>query len=289
MNLNMLNVNTVTMNLRLRAAKLRLLTIALLLILLPIAVQPADVLQNRKALIHQMAQDFSRLGLRKLYLPDSCDSSSHPNGVSSFYAFIFSGMLETDKKGFAVLDRAEAHRFLLKNQWTDCDLMKPEVLAKFAAGLGVDSLLFVVTSSNSNSFSVDFSFRDISGKELLRSSYKEPFEAFNLGFLPPVAAPSGWPFYFAGEGITMPKAVRMQNPPYPGKPQNKHISGTVVISAVVRADGKIDQARIVQKVDPDLDKAALEGTRAWLFEPAKAPDGTRVPVRVPFEINFRMY
>jgi hypothetical protein len=116
-----------------------------------------------------------------------------------------------------VLNRAEAHRFLVRNQWTDCDLIKPEVLTKFVAALGVDSLLFVLVSSDNNSFSVDFSFRDIAGKELLRSSYKEPIEAFTLGFLPPVAAPSGWPFYFAGEGITMPKAVRMPNPPYPEK------------------------------------------------------------------------
>jgi TonB family protein len=188
-----------------------------------------------------------------------------------------------------VLSRAEAHRFLLKNQSTDCDLMKPEILTKFASALGVDSLLFVLVSSDNKSFSVDFSFRDITGKELLRSSYKEPIEAFTLGLLPPVAAPSGWPFYFAGEGITMPKAVRMQNPPYPEKLRSKHVSGSVVISAVVRPEGKIDGARIVQKVDPDLDKVALDSTRSWLFEPAETPDGTRVPVRVAFELNFKLY
>jgi TonB family protein len=81
----------------------------------------------------------------------------------------------------------------------------------------------------------------------------------------------------------------MQNPPYPDKLRSKHVSGTVVISAVVRPDGKIDQARIVQKVDPDLDKVALEGTQGWLFEPAETPDGTRVPVRVSFELNFKLY
>ena len=236
-----------------------------------------------------MAQDFSRLGLHKLYVPDSCDSSFHPNGLSSFFAFIFSGLLEKNGKDFSVLNRAEGHRFLLKNQLTDCDLRKAEVLTKFAAALGVDSLLLVVVSSDHNAFSVDFSFHDIAGKELLHSSYTEPLEAFTLAFLPPVTAASGWPFYFVGEGVTMPKAVRMQNPPYPEKSRSKHVSGTVVISAIVRPDGKIDQARIVQKVDPDLDKAALEGTRGWLFESAETPDGARVPVRLPFELNFRTY
>lgn len=158
--------------------------------------------------------------------------------------------------------------------------------SEFAA---YDSLLLAVVSSDHNAFSVDFSFHDIAGKELLHSSYTEPLEAFTLAFLPPVTAASGWPFYFVGEGVTMPKAVRMQNPPYPEKSRSKHVSGTVVISAIVRPDGKIDQARIVQKVDPDLDKAALEGTRGWLFESAETPDGARVPVRLPFELNFRTY
>lgn len=277
------------MNFRFAGVKLRLAAIALLFILLPIAVHAVDVPQNRKSLIHEMAQDVSRLGLHKIYVPDSCDSSFHPDGLSSFFAFLFSDMLEKNNRDFAVLNRAEAHRFLLKSRSTDCDLVKPEVLTKFVAALGVDSLLFVFASSDNNSFSVDLSFRDITGKELLRSSYKEPFEAFTLGYLPPIAAPSGWPFYFAGEGITMPKPVRMQNPPYPEQFRIKHISGTVVISAVIRPDGKIEQARIVHKVDPDLDKLALQATKDWLFEPAETPDGARVPVRVPFEISFKTY
>jgi TonB family protein len=268
---------------------LRFLAIVLLSVLLQVAAQAVDINQNRKSAVDHMAQDFSRLGFHKLYVPDSCDSSFHANDISSFFAYIFSRLLETNHKDFTVLNRAEAHRFLLKNQWTDCDLMKADVLTKFVAALGVDSILSVAVSSDNNSFSVDFSFRDLTGKELLRSSYKEPFEAFTLGCLPPVAAPSGWPFYFVGEGIKMPKAIKMQNPPYPEKLRAKHVSGTVVISALVNPDGKIYDARLVQKVDPDLDKASLEVTKAWRFKPAEMPDGTLVPVRVPFEITFRTY
>jgi TonB family protein len=272
----------------LRPFQLRLLAIVLSM-LLPIAVQAVDINRNRKSMVDHMAQDFSRLGLHKLYVPDSCDSSFHPNGVSSFFASIFSGLLEKNQKDFTVLNRGEAHRFLLKNQWTDCDLMKAEILTKFVAALGIDSILFVTVSSDKNSFSVDFSFRDLAGKELLRASYKEPFEAFTLGYLPPVVAPSGWPFYFVGEGITIPRAIKMQNPPYPEKLRAKHVSGTVVISALVKPDGKVYDARVIQSLDSDLDKAAVEETKVWLFQPAETLDGTPVPVRVAFELNFRNY
>jgi hypothetical protein len=113
-----------------------------------------------------MAKDFSHLGLHRLYVPDFCDSCFRPDGLSSLFAFIFSSQLEKNTQDFGMLSRVEAHRFLLSNQWTDCDLMKPAILTKFAAALDADSLLFVRVSSDNRSFSVDFSFRDITGKEL---------------------------------------------------------------------------------------------------------------------------
>jgi TonB family protein len=236
-----------------------------------------------------MIKELSGLGLRTLYVPDSCDSSLRPNTLSSLFAFKFSNLIGKDSKHFAVLSRTEAHRFLLKNRRTDCDLTHTEVLAEFATALGVDSFLFVSVSSDTKSFFVNFSFRDVAGKELLRNSYTEPCDASTLGELPPTAAPSGWPLYFVGDGITPPKAIRMQNPSYPEKARGKHASGSVIISAVVEPDGKIDQPRVVQRVDPDLDIAALDITRTWLFEPAKTPDGTRVPVRVAFSLNFSVF
>jgi hypothetical protein len=83
-----------TMDFRFARAKLRLFAIVLLFVLFPITVHAVDIAQNRKSVIHQMAQDFSRLGLHKLYVPDFCDGSSHSNGLSSFFAFIFSDMLK---------------------------------------------------------------------------------------------------------------------------------------------------------------------------------------------------
>lgn len=268
---------------------MRFLAIVLLSVLLPVAGQAVDINHNRKSAVDHMAKDFSRLGFHKLYVPDACDRSFHANDVGSFFAYIFSRLLEKNRKDFTVLNRAEAHRFLLKNQWTDCDLMKADVLTKFVAALGVDSILSVAVSSDNNSFSLDLSFRDLTGKELLRSSYKEPFGASNLGYLPPAVAPSGWPFYFVEEGTTAPRAIKMQNPPYPEKTRAKQLSGSVVISALINPDGKIYDARLIQKVDPDLDKASIEITKAWRFKPGEMPDGTPIPVRVPFEINFTTY
>lgn len=76
---------------------------------------------------------------------------SIPTGLMRIAPLFFSRLLAKDNKGFTVLSRAEAHDFILKNQWTDCDL--------------THSLLFVHASSDHKFISVDFSFRDLTGKE----------------------------------------------------------------------------------------------------------------------------
>jgi hypothetical protein len=49
------------------------------------------------------------------------------------------------------------------------------------------------------------------------------------------------------------------------------------------------RARVVQKVDPEVDKVSLDTANTWRFKPATAPDGTPVPVRIVFQINFVLY
>jgi TonB family protein len=81
----------------------------------------------------------------------------------------------------------------------------------------------------------------------------------------------------------------MENPSYPDGARRKGISGSVVISAIVRPDGKIGEPRIVGKAYGELDAAALAITHTWLFEPAKTSDGIPVPVRASFTVNFAVY
>jgi TonB family protein len=58
---------------------------------------------------------------------------------------------------------------------------------------------------------------------------------------------------------------------------------------LVTTDGKVEQARVVQELDPEMDKISLDTAKTWRFEPAKAPDGTPVAVRVVLEVNFVLY
>ena len=64
------------------------------------------------------------------------------------------------------------------------------------------------------------------------------------------------------------------------------VSGVVLVSALVTANGQIDQARVVQGLDPDIDSVAIDKMQSWRFVPAKSPDGSVIPVRILFELFF---
>jgi TonB family protein len=268
---------------------LRLPAVLLLLLLLPAAIYPTENAEKRKSAAHDMAKEFSRLRVQKIYVPDLCESSSRPSGLGAYFAATFSDLLAHKPKEFVVVSRIDAHRFLQTNHWTDCDLTNPEVLLKLSSEFGLDSILVGILSRSNDHFSIEFVLRDLSSKELFRTNYSEPYDAMTAALFPAVSSASGWPFYFPLlDGVTQPEAVRMQNPAYPSN-KRRGISGAVILSALITTDGKVDQALVIQKLDPDLDKAAIDITRTWLFKPAKAPDGTRVPVRVAFQINYQSF
>ncbi|HUN61797.1 MAG TPA: energy transducer TonB [Candidatus Sulfotelmatobacter sp.] len=243
---------------------------------------------RRTAAARDIAKNIAQLDVHKLYLPDACDANQRPHGPSAYFAATFSQLLGANARGFAVLPRSDVHRFLLDNHWTDCDVVRAEVIAQLASQFGLDAILNTQLSPQNGEASIDFVVRDRSGKELLRSNYVEARNTWTVALFPAMAAPAGWPFYFAGlDGITMPKAREMKPPSYPGGKGN--VSGKVILSAVVTTDGRIEQARVMQALAPDADQAALDVTKTWRFEPAKMPDGAPVTVRLPFEANFAVY
>jgi len=169
--------------------------------------------QDRKPIVERLAKDISASNVRKLYIPDFPDPPGHPSAAGAFYAAIFSKFLSTKSKGFAVLNRVEAHAFLLKNNLADYDLAAPQNLSMFAPQFNVDAVLFGLANSTDWAQSVQFSLPDLTGKELFKDSYTEPSESTEYYF-PAGATPSGWPYYFHGlDGVSLPSCFYMPNPP----------------------------------------------------------------------------
>jgi len=94
-----------------------------------------------------------------------------------------------------------------------------------------------------------------------------------------------------GNGVSDPVLVREVKPNYTADALRAKIQGTVVMEAVVLADGTIDprSIRIVRSLDPTfgLDREAVEAVKRWQFNSAMRK-GQPVAVLVTLEIAFTL-
>src|ERR1700751_1893806 len=61
-------------------------------------------------------------------------------------------------------------------------------------------------------------------------------------------------------------AIKMPSAPYPEEAVKKHVEGTVVLTIVVNAQGRVSEAK-VKSGPPELIQAALDSTTLWEFVP----------------------
>jgi TonB family protein len=90
-------------------------------------------------------------------------------------------------------------------------------------------------------------------------------------------------------GVTPPVAVKQVRPTYTAQALKAKIEGQATLSAVVRADGKVSDVRIVQSVDPTygLDQKAIEALSQWTFQPGEK-GGKPVPVTIEVAMAFQL-
>jgi len=65
------------------------------------------------------------------------------------------------------------------------------------------------------------------------------------------------------------------------------IQGTVVLEAVVMADGGASELRVVKSLDRELDEQAMIAVKQWRFEPGRLA-GVPVDVLVVIMLDFTL-
>lgn len=94
-----------------------------------------------------------------------------------------------------------------------------------------------------------------------------------------------------GPGVTMPVAIERPTPDYPHDGPAAHAAGTVVIEVVVRRDGTVGEARVVNDSTssqwPMLVEAAMDAARRWRFKPGERA-GVAADVIVPIAFTFNL-
>jgi periplasmic protein TonB len=102
---------------------------------------------------------------------------------------------------------------------------------------------------------------------------------------PAPAASAAQPLRVGGN-IKAPAKVRDVRPVYPAAAHASRIQGIVIIEAIIGADGRVRETRVLRSV-PLLDEAALDAVRQWEYEPTLL-NGSPVPVIMTVTVNFRL-
>jgi TonB family protein len=84
-----------------------------------------------------------------------------------------------------------------------------------------------------------------------------------------------------------PRPTYDPNAEYSNKARKARVSGTVLLSFVVREDGTTSDIRVIRKLGAGLDEEAIKAVRQWRFEPATI-DGNPIPDRITTEMSFHL-
>jgi TonB family protein len=93
--------------------------------------------------------------------------------------------------------------------------------------------------------------------------------------------------YRVGGGVSAPVLLSKVEPAYSPEALAAQFQGTVVLSVVIRPDGRVYNIQVVRSLGLGLDEQAAEAVTQWKFEPGKR-GGAPVAVGATIEVNFRM-
>ncbi len=99
---------------------------------------------------------------------------------------------------------------------------------------------------------------------------------------PPAVAPAG-PITIGGN-IKPPARTKYVMPEYPELARKNRVQGVVILEAIIGADGKVEDARVLRS-SPLLDQAALTAVRAWEYTPTLL-NGKPTPVIMTVTVVF---
>ena len=86
--------------------------------------------------------------------------------------------------------------------------------------------------------------------------------------------------------LSQPTATRKVDPGYPIQLMRENVAGTVILYAVIHADGTVGNVRVLRGVDDRIDQFASQAVAQWQFRPA-TKNGAPVDVEATFQIPFR--
>ena len=90
-----------------------------------------------------------------------------------------------------------------------------------------------------------------------------------------------------GSAVMAGMLLSRPNPVYPQSAKHRHVSGTVILRAIIGRDGHIRSIRLVKVPDADLAIAAVDAVRRWVYKPYLL-NGEPTEVDTTITVNFTL-
>jgi periplasmic protein TonB len=87
--------------------------------------------------------------------------------------------------------------------------------------------------------------------------------------------------------VVQPVLIHKVNPDYPEIARKARIQGVVILEAVITKDGTVENAKVLRRLHPILDQAAVNAVQQWRYKPAKL-NGKPVKVYSTVTVKFTL-
>jgi TonB family protein len=124
---------------------------------------------------------------------------------------------------------------------------------------------------------LDLATAHVSVLESNASITPPPIESNSLSVLDPAVN--------VGAGVMAGYKIGGTNPIYPDGAKNRHVSGSVVIGALIGTDGHIHSMNLISVPDPELAISALTAVQTWTYTPYLL-NGKPTEVNTKITVNF---
>jgi periplasmic protein TonB len=103
---------------------------------------------------------------------------------------------------------------------------------------------------------------------------------------PPPPEPSEGPLRVGGD-VKAPVAINRAKPDYTESARKGHITGVVIVEAIVNKQGEVEQVKVLKGLPLGLSEQAIEAVKKWRFHPGTL-NGDPVEVIFTLTVNFTL-
>jgi TonB family protein len=248
-------------------------------------------LPDMQVLADQMAQTISDSKLGSVVVIDFYGPDEKFSNLGVTLADRFNDSLKKTM-AISVIQQRDQMKDWLKNKEWPLSVFKSIDLSLWVAGqLNIDAVIAGNISVRQNEIAVETNLYRVDTRQwvktfevlsrmsteaqTLATTFPEPDYKFDAGIA--VAGQNGY---------SIPTCVSCPEAPYNQDAIKHRTQGSVVMTAVIEADGSTGKLTVRQALPDGLTDDALETARQWKFAPATGPDGKPAPVQHTIRMTF---